>query len=97
LLRFLTKKQGQPMTIIFPETAQFLAIANTLGSGRPPTPRPSHPPRREGAMSEAFKHNLRCKVYTCKSTDQGLDQEYNLADTQRNLSQVYITSQRSWC
>ena len=31
-------------------------------------------------MSEALKRRMRCAVYTRKSTDEGLDQEYNSID-----------------
>jgi hypothetical protein len=30
-------------------------------------------------MSEVLKRRMRCAVYTRKSTDEGLDQEYNSA------------------
>jgi len=33
-------------------------------------------------MSEALKRRVRCAVYTRKSTDEGLDQEYNSIDAQ---------------
>ena len=31
-------------------------------------------------MSEVLKRRMRCAVYTRKSTDEGLDQEYNSID-----------------
>jgi site-specific DNA recombinase len=34
-------------------------------------------------MSEVLKRRIRCAVYTRKSTDEGLDQEYNSIDAQR--------------
>jgi site-specific DNA recombinase len=37
----------------------------------------------------------RCAVYTRKSTDEGLDQEYNSLDAQRDAGLAYIASQRS--
>lgn len=36
---------------------------------------------------------LRCAVYTRKSSDEGLDQEFNSLDAQREASEAYITSQ----
>jgi site-specific DNA recombinase len=36
----------------------------------------------------------RCAVYTRKSTDEGLDQEYNSLDAQRDAGLAYIASQR---
>jgi site-specific DNA recombinase len=36
---------------------------------------------------------LRCAVYTRVSTDQGLDQEFNSLDAQREASEAYVKSQ----
>src|SRR5215210_1139522 len=36
---------------------------------------------------------LRCAVYTRVSTDQGLDQEFNSLDNQREAGEAYIKSQ----
>ncbi len=46
-------------------------------------------------MSESLKRRLRCAVYTRKSTDEGLDQEYNSIDAQRDAGHAYIASQRA--
>jgi DNA invertase Pin-like site-specific DNA recombinase len=45
-------------------------------------------------MSEVSIRRLRCAVYTRKSTDEGLDQEYS-SDAQRDAGQAYILSQRA--
>ena len=37
----------------------------------------------------------RCAVYTRKSSDEGLDQEYNSIDAQRDAGQAFIASQRA--
>lgn len=37
---------------------------------------------------------IRCAIYTRKSTDEGLDQEFNSLDTQRESAESYIQSQR---
>ena len=37
---------------------------------------------------------LRCAIYTRKSTDEGLSQEFNSLDAQREAAQAYIASQR---
>ena len=42
-----------------------------------------------------LKRRLRCAVYTRKSTDEGLDQEYNSIDAQRDAGHAYIASQRA--
>lgn len=38
---------------------------------------------------------LRCAIYTRKSTDEGLDQEFNSLDAQREAAESFILSQRS--
>ena len=38
---------------------------------------------------------LRCAVYTRKSTDEGLDKEFNTLDAQREACEAYVASQRS--
>lgn len=43
----------------------------------------------------ALKPKLRCAVYTRKSSDEGLDQEYNSIDAQRDAGHAYIASQRA--
>jgi len=37
---------------------------------------------------------VRCAIYTRKSTDEGLDQEFNSLDAQRDSAAAYITSQQ---
>jgi site-specific DNA recombinase len=39
------------------------------------------------------KGNLRCAIYTRVSTDQGLEQDFNSLDAQREASEAYIKSQ----
>ena len=43
----------------------------------------------------ANKRPLRCAVYTRKSTEEGLEQEFNSLDAQRESCEAYIASQRS--
>ena len=38
---------------------------------------------------------LRCAIYTRKSTDEGLDKEFNTLDAQREACENYVSSQRS--
>ncbi len=42
-----------------------------------------------------IKKRLRCAVYTRKSSDEGLDQEYNSIDAQRDAGHAYVASQRA--
>jgi DNA invertase Pin-like site-specific DNA recombinase len=53
----------------------------------------SMPPRsgQEGARSIT---PLRCAVYTRKSTEEGLNQEFNSLEAQRESAEAYIASQR---
>jgi len=37
---------------------------------------------------------LRCAIYTRKSTDEGLEQEFNSLDAQREACEAYIKSQK---
>ena len=37
---------------------------------------------------------LRCAIYTRKSTEEGLDQEFNSLDSQREAAEAFIQSQR---
>ncbi len=46
-------------------------------------------------MSEILKHRQRCAVSTRRSTDEGLDQEYNSIDAQQDAGHAYIASQRA--
>ena len=36
---------------------------------------------------------MRCAIYTRKSTEEGLEQEFNSLDAQREAGEAYITSQ----
>jgi hypothetical protein len=39
------------------------------------------------------KRSLRCAIYTRISTDQGLEQDFNSLDAQREASEAYVKSQ----
>ncbi len=41
------------------------------------------------------KAELRCAVYTRKSTDEGLDQDFNTLDAQREAAEAFIASQKA--
>src|SRR4051812_36710923 len=40
------------------------------------------------------RHRLRCAIYTRKSSEEGLDQEFNSLDAQREACEAFIASQR---
>jgi site-specific DNA recombinase len=44
-------------------------------------------------LTEATK-SVRCAIYTRKSTEEGLDQEFNSLDAQRESAEAFIVSQR---
>jgi DNA invertase Pin-like site-specific DNA recombinase len=50
--------------------------------------------RRDAAMSAKVR-KLRCAVYTRKSTDEGLEKEFNSLDAQRAACEAFVVSQRS--
>ena len=45
-------------------------------------------------QAPALAPKKRCAIYTRKSTDEGLDQEYNSLEAQRDAGLAFITSQR---
>jgi len=47
------------------------------------------------ATMPAAVRKLRCAVYTRKSTDEGLEKEFNSLDAQRDSCEAYIASQRT--
>ena len=64
---------------------------------RPPVLRPSQPPECSMSRGPEGKpiRKLRCAVYTRKSTEEGLDKEFNSLQAQREACEAYIASQRS--
>lgn len=46
-------------------------------------------------MKKPIVRKLRCAIYTRKSTEEGLDMEFNSLDAQREACSAYIASQRS--
>src|SRR5579862_9971481 len=47
----------------------------------------------DAVMPESFP-TVRCAIYTRKSTDEGLDRDFNSLDAQREAAEAYIRSQR---
>jgi DNA invertase Pin-like site-specific DNA recombinase len=45
--------------------------------------------------SLAIRRKLRCAVYTRKSSEEGLEQEFNSLDAQREACEAYVASQRA--
>ena len=49
----------------------------------------------EDAAAAGHVRKLRCAVYTRKSSEEGLEQEFNSLDAQRESCEAYIASQRA--
>jgi len=45
-------------------------------------------------MSTVGKKPLRCAVFARKSTEEGLDQEFNSIDAQKDAGHAYVASQK---
>jgi len=45
-------------------------------------------------LPKATANHVRCAVYTRKSTEEGLEQDFNSLDAQREAAEAYIASQR---
>jgi len=50
---------------------------------------------RAASPAPATVRKLRCAVYTRKSSEEGLDMEFNSVDAQRESCEAYIASQRA--
>ena len=46
-------------------------------------------------MKKPVVRKLRCAVYTRKSSEEGLEQEFNSLDAQREACEAYIASQKA--
>src|SRR5262245_50286554 len=51
-------------------------------------------PRRAAATAKAGRQRLRCAIYTRKSTEEGLEQDFNSLDAQREACAAFIASQK---
>ena len=79
-----------------------LALGDRPGDHRHPLERPrvlraQEPAERSMSRGPEGKpiRKLRCAVYTRKSTEEGLDKEFNSLQAQREACEAYIASQRS--
>jgi len=51
--------------------------------------------RRQAPVMPATVRKRRCAVYTRKSTEEGLDKEFNTLDAQRDACEAYVASQKA--
>ena len=49
----------------------------------------------KGASVVALPRRLRCAIYTRKSSEEGLDMEFNSLDAQREACEAYVASQKA--
>jgi site-specific DNA recombinase len=50
--------------------------------------------QRRTKLTTAGGPAIRCAIYTRKSSDEGLQQEFNSLDAQREAAEAYIVSQK---
>ena len=55
------------------------------------TAKPGRAPKSSGAVVR----KLRCAVYTRKSSEEGLDMEFNSLDAQQAACEAYVASQKA--
>ena len=67
----------------------FFGLKSSEGRHEPP-----QAARPAGACRPRCK-KLRCAVYTRKSTDEGLEKEFNTLDAQRDACEAYVACQRA--
>ena len=48
--------------------------------------------KQDAKVEEPSPRRLRCAIYTRKSTEEGLDQEFNSLDAQREAAEAFIQS-----
>jgi DNA invertase Pin-like site-specific DNA recombinase len=51
-------------------------------------------PSSKGALQNPRRGRVRCAIYTRKSSEEGLEQEFNSLDAQREACEAYIRSQK---
>ena len=50
--------------------------------------------KRRSSSEVTVPKRLRCTIYTRKSSDEGLEQDFNSLDAQREACEAFILSQR---
>jgi site-specific DNA recombinase len=50
--------------------------------------------KRKPRTEEAKRTTIRCAIYTRKSTEEGLEQEFNSLDAQREAGELFVRSQQ---
>ena len=47
-------------------------------------------PRRSAVSAKTSRRKLRCAIYTRKSSEEGLEQDFNSLDAQREACEAFI-------
>ena len=68
-------------------------VSSESGRRRPGQPRQRRPPTTDAGIIRRGR-NLRCAIYTRKSSEEGLGQAFNSLHAQRAACEAYIKSQR---
>lgn len=56
---------------------------------------PTNPTGGMNGTVAGDKRRIRCAIYTRKSSEEGLDQEFNSLDAQRDAGEAYVASQKN--
>src|ERR1700730_12964290 len=77
------------------DTSHFprLHASSPARAGRDLCYSPSNPPLRSKIMEPAKASSRRCAIYTRKSSDEGLEQDFNSLQAQREACEAFIKSQ----
>src|SRR3974377_153712 len=51
-------------------------------------------PRGSAVGAKKSRRRVRCAIYTRKSTDEGLQQDFNSLDAQREAAEAFVVSQK---
>src|ERR671912_446219 len=79
------RHEVERLDLLRPQEHPGAAVSRKAGPGTKASPDPRRP---------APVRKLRCAVYTRKSSEEGLDQEFNSLDAQREACEAYVASQR---
>src|SRR5918994_572829 len=80
------RHEVERLDLLRPQERPGAAVSRKAGPGTKASPDPRRP---------APVRKLRCAVYTRKSSEEGLDQEFNSLDAQREACEAYAASQKA--
>src|ERR1700760_421744 len=79
-----------------PEATGLAPVSSVSPTARRNEPKPSTRAMRKGVTGTVVhsKAQVRCAIYTRKSSEEGLEQDFNSLDAQRDACEAFIRSQR---